>query len=81
MSTKCSVFYGKDFHYYFDYKDFKYHLEFNDKELINVPKNFIETLNNLSCLLENERGKTRAVSRIDKLENWRNKNKKVKENI
>jgi len=72
MSTKCSIFYGKDFHYYFDYKDYGYHLEFNDKE-VKVPKSFIETLNQLHTLLESERSNTRAINRIDKLENYRSK--------
>ena len=77
MSTKCSYLYGKDFHYYFDYKDYGYHLTFKGKE-IEIPKAFIETLNALHGLLESERVRTRSVERIDKLENYRTKTKKVK---
>jgi hypothetical protein len=31
MSTKCTVLYGKGYHFYFDYKDDKYHIDHQTK--------------------------------------------------
>lgn len=50
MSTKCTIAYGRepdpDFHLYFDYKDYEYHLDFygqNASQLI-IPKKALETI-------------------------------------
>lgn len=43
MSTKNSYMWGDGYHFYFDYKDFNYHLEFDNKEIV-VPKGFEEDL-------------------------------------
>ena len=34
MSTKCSVLCEKGYHFYYDYKDFKYHIDYNDSEAV-----------------------------------------------
>ena len=31
MSTKCTVLYDEDYHFYFDYKDNQYHLEYDNE--------------------------------------------------
>ena len=77
MSTKSTLLYGKNFHFYHDYKDYKAHLEINDEELV-IPDDFRDTLLYLTQLLEAERTKVRTLERINKLENYR-EHKKVNE--
>lgn len=67
MSTKRSELYGKNFHFYYDYKDYKYHLEINNKE-INIPNDFRDTLYALASLLETERAKVGILTEIKELE-------------
>ena len=43
MSTKNSYMWGEGYHFYFDYKDVDYHLEFDNKE-IAVPDSFKKDL-------------------------------------
>ena len=43
MSTKNSYMWGEGYHFYFDYKDMDYHLEFGNKE-IDIPAEFKKDL-------------------------------------
>ena len=67
MSTKCSYLYGKNFHFYFDYMDYKYHLELEDKE-INIPVDFKDTLIELYHIMSYERNKRLSINKIEKIE-------------
>ncbi len=70
MSTKCTKLYGKDFHFYYDYKDHKFHLELKKKE-VEIPNCFKNTLIELAALLRTERVKSIVLNNLDKLEKER----------
>lgn len=67
MSTKCSELYGEGFHYYFDYKDYEYHLVFGKKE-ITIPEAFKDTLNELCTLKKAEEDKIRSIKKLHAIE-------------
>lgn len=67
MSTKCTELYGKDFHFYYDYKDFKHHLTIKGEE-IDIPNSFKDTLIYLSSIKRAEETINRNISKINKLE-------------
>ena len=61
------MFYGKNFHFYRDYKDLKMHLQLYDK-LIDIPRDFEELLSSLYDLVSAEKLRLRALERIEKIE-------------
>lgn len=67
MSTKCTELYGKNFHFYYDWKDCDYRLEIYDNE-IAIPEDFKDTLMLLSKLLHQNREKEKILKEIKDIE-------------
>jgi hypothetical protein len=75
MSTKCSYFYGDDYHIYFDYKDFDIHLEQDGKE-IPINSGLKTLFRNLSQLKDSIEGVRLALKWISDGEQKRRENGK-----